>query len=95
MSVEAFAMAGMDYTKSGIDLEELEYDASEQPPPYLLAEQSLRFGVQNNTDGIIDTTTVAVEEEMKARMRAWAKAVASMNDIVCISMKCSSTNVFR
>ncbi|KAK9949569.1 hypothetical protein M0R45_005086 [Rubus argutus] len=76
MSIEAFAMAGMDYTKSGIDLEELEYGASEQPPPYLLAEQSLRSGVQNNTDGKTDTTMAAVdEEEMKARMRTWAKAV--------------------
>lgn len=96
MSVEAYAMAGMDYAKSGIDLEELENGAWKEPP-YLLSEQSLSYGVQiqNNTASKADTTMADKEEEMKARLRAWAKAVASMNKIVCLSRNCSSKNVIR
>ncbi|KAK9949568.1 hypothetical protein M0R45_005085 [Rubus argutus] len=94
MSVEAFAMAGMDYTKSGIDLEEGVWCfgtaaavSSSRAKLKIWSSEQYRWYNRYYNGGR--------GEEMKARMRAWAKAVASMNDIVCISMKCSSTNVFR
>ncbi|XVE86792.1 hypothetical protein DITRI_Ditri18aG0062500 [Diplodiscus trichospermus] len=38
MSIEAMAMAGVDYTVCGIDLGFWEQQRLEQPPPFLLAE---------------------------------------------------------
>jgi hypothetical protein len=37
MSIEALAMAGMDYRESGIKLEEWEKSGLEQPPLHLVA----------------------------------------------------------
>lgn len=81
MSIEALAMAGMDYAESHIELEELECCGWEQPPPYLVAEQTLGIDIVDN------------QEQMKERMRKWAKAVASMNETVIFPPK--STSVFR
>ncbi|KAK8716499.1 hypothetical protein V6N13_043806 [Hibiscus sabdariffa] len=38
MSIEALAMAGVDYEVCGIEFEVWEHEELEQPPPYLLAE---------------------------------------------------------
>ncbi|CAB4314155.1 unnamed protein product [Prunus armeniaca] len=81
MSIEALAMAGMDYAESRIELEELEYCGWEQPPPYLVAEQTLGIEI------------VANQEQMKERMRKWPKEVASMNETLIFPPK--STSVFR
>ncbi|CAB4283799.1 unnamed protein product [Prunus armeniaca] len=71
----------MDYAESRIELEELEYCGWEQPPPYLVAEQTLGIEI------------VANQEQMKERMRKWAKEVASMNETLIFPPK--STSVFR
>ncbi|RXH75576.1 hypothetical protein DVH24_039275 [Malus domestica] len=74
MSIEALAMAGMDYAKSGIDFRELEYSAWKQPPPYLVADRS------SGTDAIGDIMLLANDDQIKSRMRKWARAVVSMNE---------------
>ncbi|KAL2955239.1 hypothetical protein AAZX31_18G016100 [Glycine max] len=63
MSIEAMAMAGMDYKECAITLEECY--PQQQPPMYLVAEP-------NN-----ELVNVAAVEMMKAKIREWAKAVAS------------------
>nr|DAD21957.1 TPA_asm: hypothetical protein HUJ06_023420 [Nelumbo nucifera] len=42
VSIEALAMAGVDYMECGIDLDEWERREFEPPPPYLLAEDAYR-----------------------------------------------------
>ncbi|TQE14139.1 hypothetical protein C1H46_000058 [Malus baccata] len=74
MSIEALAMAGMDYAKSGIDFRELEYSAWKQPPPYLVADRS------SGTGAVGDIMLLANDDQIKSRMRKWARAVVSMNE---------------
>ena len=79
MSIEALAMAGVDYTESGLRLEEWAEKSSglEQPPLHLLAEQNSCIGVEK-MGGVV--MFVANGEWTKARMREWAKAVAAINE---------------
>ena len=75
MSIEALAMAGADYMECDINIEALERCGSEQPPPYLLADQQyLSIEVHRKGD---DKKSVDNGEVVKAKMREWAKAVAS------------------
>ncbi|KAE7998062.1 hypothetical protein FH972_002640 [Carpinus fangiana] len=77
MSIEALAMAGVDYTESGLRLEEWPEKRSglEQPPLHLLAEQNSCTGVEKMGGDVI---LVANREWTKARMREWARAVAAL-----------------
>nr|DAD21956.1 TPA_asm: hypothetical protein HUJ06_023419 [Nelumbo nucifera] len=70
MSIEALAMAGLDYTECGIDLDELD-----QIPPYLLFEK----GSKGKIDGCsrMNENKVRDDEQVKAWLVAWAKDVAS------------------
>lgn len=65
MSIEAMAMAGMDYKECDINLEEWETHYQEQPPLYLLVER----------DELVNVAAKLII--MKAKIREWAKAVAS------------------
>lgn len=82
MSIEALAMAGIDYRECSIKLEEWERGGFyQQPPPHLLAEQN-NFGIEVEKVGVdADISSVANGECMKARIREWAKAVAAVNQI--------------
>ncbi|KAG2716659.1 hypothetical protein I3760_03G137200 [Carya illinoinensis] len=80
MSIEALAMAGIDYKECSIKLNEWEKGGFYQqpPPPHLLAEQN--FGIHEVEKVPADAdTSVANGECVKAWMREWAKAVAAMN----------------
>lgn len=75
MSIEALAMAGIDYRECDIKLEECEKQVGfEKPAPHPLAGQN--FSIQVEKMGA-DHVLVARGEWMKARMREWAKAVAA------------------
>jgi len=63
MSIEAMAMAGMDYKECAISLEKWNPLCPQQPPLYLVAEH----------EELVNLNT----EMMKAKIREWAKAVAS------------------
>ncbi|KAK7306026.1 hypothetical protein VNO77_43940 [Canavalia gladiata] len=63
MSIEAMAMAGMDYKESAINLEQWDPRYPEKPPLYLLVESNELVNVDAKL--------------MKAKIREWAKAVAS------------------
>jgi hypothetical protein len=77
MSIEALAMAGIDYTECNIKLEEWEKKVGfENPAPHLLADQSFSIEVEKMGADVL----VAHGEWMKARMREWAKAVAATNE---------------
>ncbi len=78
MSIEALAMAGMDYRESGIKLEEWEKSGLEQPPLHLVAGQN--SCVEDEKMGGGDVIFEAKGEWTKARMREWAKAVAALMD---------------
>ncbi len=78
MSIEALAMAGMDYRESGIKLEEWEKSGLEQPPLHLVAEKN--SCVEDEKMGGGDVIFEANGEWTKARMREWAKAVAALMD---------------
>jgi hypothetical protein len=76
MSIEALAMAGIDYTECDIKLEEWEKVGFEKPAPHLLADQNFSIEAEKMGAGFL----VARGEWMKARMREWAKAVAAKNE---------------
>ncbi|QCD98647.1 hypothetical protein DEO72_LG6g3369 [Vigna unguiculata] len=63
MSIEAMAMAGMDYKECGISLEKWNPLIPQQPPLYLVAVHEELVNLR--------------AEGMKAKIRTWAKAVAS------------------
>lgn len=66
MSIEAMAMAGLDYKECGFSLEKWNPLFPQQPPLYLVAvhEELVDLGA----------------ESMKAKIRKWAKAVASTSN---------------
>ena len=68
MSIEALAMAGVDYMKCDIDVEKWERCGEKQPPSHLLAE------------GNVPSNEIFMEKDklIRARIQEWAKAVASM-----------------
>ncbi|KAA8546801.1 hypothetical protein F0562_003230 [Nyssa sinensis] len=70
MSIEALAMAGVDYMECGIDVEAWESRGGlDQPPPHLLAEVEKKGA---------DKIMVVNSELVKAKLLEWAKAVASI-----------------
>lgn len=76
MSIEALAMAGADYIKCGINLQELEREDLEKTPQHLLAEQRHRNKSEENER---DKMPLEKWQEMKEDMEAWAKAVPTFN----------------
>ncbi|KAF3439326.1 hypothetical protein FNV43_RR17603 [Rhamnella rubrinervis] len=90
MSIEALAMAGIDYEDSRIDVEEWKDGAiGEQPPPHLQVED-YHHDDHHEEDVIISNEEAwkmreiqMHNNELKAKMRLWAKAVASMNKNTC------------
>ncbi|KAJ0082100.1 hypothetical protein Patl1_12416 [Pistacia atlantica] len=75
MSIEALAMAGVDYAECGIDVEAWEHGGLEQIPEYLLADQRL----SNKNEQKRSEVLVVNEQWLKEKMLEWAKAVASVN----------------
>lgn len=74
------AMAGMDYRKCGVSLEEyLNPHCPQQPPLYLEAE----------CNGFLDVDV----EYMKAKLREWAKAVASKQEDTVFHVKNMKCNI--
>lgn len=69
MSIEAMAMAGLDYRECGVNFEEWDRHCHEQPPLYLQIEQSLCREMGNKNKVHV--------ESMKEKLREWAKAVSS------------------
>ncbi|KAF3439325.1 hypothetical protein FNV43_RR17602 [Rhamnella rubrinervis] len=76
MSIEALAMAGVSYVECGIDLQVLEHGGLEWPPLYLLAEKNVSSEVD-----VGGGEALQVDEEMKAKIRKWVKAVVSKDEI--------------
>lgn len=70
MSIEAMAMAGMDYKESGINFEEWNCTCREQPPLHLEDDAS-------SCSKVVNKGIVVEAERMKEKLREWAKAVAS------------------
>lgn len=88
MSIEAMAMVGMDYKECAISLEKWDPLYPQQPPLYLLAAER---------NEIVNLTA----EGMKAKIREWAKVVASSSkqqqrvttDKCKVNMYLASTNL--
>lgn len=85
MSIEALAMAGMDYAESGIRIEEWEDEGVEEKPPlYLIADHHHHHHLcsieEDQEDKRKREINYMANKKLKARMRKWAKAVASMNN---------------
>ncbi|KAF7834425.1 mitochondrial uncoupling protein 5-like [Senna tora] len=74
MSIEAMAMAGMDYKECGINFEDWDRHCRDQPPLYLQTGQSICREVENHKSMDEDV------EWMKHKLREWAKAVASKQE---------------
>ena len=77
MSIEALAMAGVDYTQCAIDFEILELD---QTPLYLVAEESSSSEIETikrNDDHVLKLVD---EEWRKGKMLEWLKDSDSEND---------------
>ena len=68
MSVEALAMAGVDYNKCHINLEEKEGREKDHTPQYLLAEQNSNDRSERNENNML-----VVEEnlQVKTNVEAW------------------------
>ncbi|KAL2521647.1 Uncharacterized protein Fot_25570 [Forsythia ovata] len=78
MSIEALAMAGVNCTECGINLEpsdELEL----QPPPLYLVAKEKYLSFQDNKKAADINKLLINGEPIKERIREWAKAVASIN----------------
>lgn len=75
MSIEALAMAGVDYKECGINLELWE-QGPEPPPPYLLAEKNSSIGAKKRKAN----ASVPDRVILKEALRHWAKAVAVLNE---------------
>ncbi|CAK7334685.1 unnamed protein product [Dovyalis caffra] len=74
MSIEALAMAGVDYADCGINLEVWEQDSSEQPPLHLVGEQNSSLEIDRRRQDML------LEEKLwKAKILEWAKAIAAMH----------------
>lgn len=74
MSIEALAMAGADYVKCAIDLQELEREDQEKTPLHLLAEQRPGNKSQDNEMDIVSfgKWQMRMKEEMASRAYAAA-----------------------
>ena len=90
MSIEALAMAGVDYTVCGISLEVWEHEGLEQPPPYLLAEPNSSHEVEIKKI-TCDNILLINELSVKAKMLESSKTIASMNQI---AFQFKRSNVF-
>ncbi|CAK7334691.1 unnamed protein product [Dovyalis caffra] len=74
MSIEALAMAGVDYADCGINLEVWEQDSSEQPPLHPVGEQNSSLEIDRRRQDML------LEEKLwKAKILEWAKAIAAMH----------------
>ncbi|XVF61606.1 hypothetical protein PTKIN_Ptkin08bG0143800 [Pterospermum kingtungense] len=93
MSIEALAMARVDYTVCGIDLEVWEHEELEQPPAYLLAEP-INSSHEVEKKMIITSSKILLVDELsvKAKMLESAKTIASMNQI---AIQFKRSNVFN
>lgn len=94
MSIEALAMAGMDYTVCGIDMEVWEHEGQEQPPAYLLAaDDQPSSGHEVEKKIIITSTKILLVDELsvKAKMLQSAKTMASTNQI---AIQLKRSNIF-
>ncbi|BFG35486.1 hypothetical protein CerSpe_217600 [Prunus speciosa] len=77
MSIEALAMAGVDYMEFGINFEEWERkDGLKDPPPYMLAdEQSSDVDQRLRTKGGVDDILAFDNDYTKRKLLEWAKSV--------------------
>ncbi|KMT08776.1 hypothetical protein BVRB_6g135000 [Beta vulgaris subsp. vulgaris] len=76
MSIDALAMAGVDYKESGISFKEIEFRDMESTPQYLLAENE---SGDKMTENKFNVATKLVPEKLRlnAKIQYWKKAVAS------------------
>ncbi|KAL0449282.1 UNVERIFIED_CONTAM: hypothetical protein Slati_1484600 [Sesamum latifolium] len=86
MSIEALAMAGVNYTEIGITLEKLELGFFYDPPPSYLtaAEENVDQNIMScrvKDDDADHDSVLQNEEKIKERIKEWAKAVASLKPI--------------
>ncbi|KAK8716500.1 hypothetical protein V6N13_043807 [Hibiscus sabdariffa] len=78
MSIEALAMAGVDYKACGIEFEAWEHEQLEQTPPHLLAEPNSSREVEKEMIGG-SGNFLFNELSGKAKMVESVRAVASSN----------------
>ncbi|KAK3030992.1 hypothetical protein RJ639_035743 [Escallonia herrerae] len=72
MSIEALAMAGVNYLEYGVDNDAWMGCGHEQPPPQPVEEQKLSTRVEKKSNaGLV----LHEEEQMKAKLRKWVKRV--------------------
>lgn len=80
MSIEALAMAGVDYKVCGIEFQVWEHEELEQPPPYLLAEPNTGRYVEKTTISSSRSSKFWVDELLvKAKMVESVPTIAPMN----------------
>jgi len=83
MSVEAFAMAGMDYMENTINVGALEQSLKQLQPPQVMSEtnQSLspHEAEKAHCSSCLGLDNEMATEWVKMKMREWAIAVASDN----------------
>ncbi|KAL2498826.1 Uncharacterized protein Adt_24376 [Abeliophyllum distichum] len=78
MSIEALAMAGVNYAECGINLEPSDELELQPPPLYLVAEEK-HLSFQDNKKAADVNKLLIHDELVKEWIREWAKAVASIN----------------
>ncbi|KAK4394149.1 hypothetical protein Sango_1885700 [Sesamum angolense] len=82
MSIEALAMAGVNWMEIGITLEKLELGFFYDPPSYLstVAEEIIDQNVSCRVkyDDADHDSVLQNEEMIKEKIKEWAKAVASL-----------------
>ncbi|KAK2651800.1 hypothetical protein Ddye_011656 [Dipteronia dyeriana] len=86
MSIEALAMAGVDYVEWGLDVEEWEREDSELPPPHLLAEEEEEQQQHHCESRDIGGVTLDCNPRISKR-RSWIRVIERMwNWLICMKM---------
>ncbi|KOM39688.1 hypothetical protein LR48_Vigan03g307000 [Vigna angularis] len=80
MSVEAFAMAGMDYMENTINVGALEQSFKQLQPPQVMSETNqILIPEKGHCSSGLGLDNEMAMEWVKMKMREWAIAVASDN----------------
>ncbi|KAK2655699.1 hypothetical protein Ddye_008751 [Dipteronia dyeriana] len=86
MSMEALAMAGVDYVEWGLHVEEWEREDSELPPPHLLAEEEEEEQQQHHHRESCDIGGVTLDCNPRiSKRRSWIRVIERMwNWLICM-----------
>ena len=76
MSIDALAMAGVDYRESGISFTEMEFRDMETTPQYLLAENEYTNGKEERKREL-EINLGPRKLQLNTKMQPWRKVVGS------------------